>query len=328
MSFQGERIPHTISFVCFGSFDTGPEHWNKPKKNCYGFRTHPKTTETDWVSVCFGLNWKKKINCFEDTLIESVFGDFFGLFWKSSGCFGCFNTGPKHQNKPFVGLPKQTEKQPKQIEFRFELKNWLFQRHTSSSPELTHHGSLGNPRDSSSHICNPCVLPLSPSIQFICLADEDDNRLLQTWQYRLWVQIRNAKNWNWSMCKILCVKVMFVSLLSLSLDSVLGTIKKVILFTIKTILEPNLRWLLWWKCYFFYIMNYYNKEHTAKVSGLYVYFTRRPKTLKKRQLPLGWFNFYGGFCSSPILPGIRHFSLPGLKCWYGLPEQSHIMDWI
>ncbi len=38
--------------------------------------------------------------------------------------FGCFDTGPKHRNKPgekFVGFAKkQTEKQPKQIEFRFE----------------------------------------------------------------------------------------------------------------------------------------------------------------------------------------------------------------
>ncbi len=38
-------------------------------------------------------------------------------------CFGCFDIGPKHRNKPekkFVGFAKkQTEKQPKQIEFRF-----------------------------------------------------------------------------------------------------------------------------------------------------------------------------------------------------------------
>ncbi len=40
-----------------------------------------------------------------------------------SVCFGCFNTGPKHRNKPkFFDLilqNKQTKKQPKQIEFRF-----------------------------------------------------------------------------------------------------------------------------------------------------------------------------------------------------------------
>jgi hypothetical protein len=46
----------------------------------------------------------------------------------SSVCFGCFDTGPKHRNKPkqtnktFVGFTKkQTEKQPKQIEFWFVL---------------------------------------------------------------------------------------------------------------------------------------------------------------------------------------------------------------
>jgi hypothetical protein len=44
----------------------------------------------------------------------------------SSVCFGCFNTSPKHRNKQkqtgkfFFGfVKKQTEKQPKQIEFRF-----------------------------------------------------------------------------------------------------------------------------------------------------------------------------------------------------------------
>jgi hypothetical protein len=47
------------------------------------------------------------------------------LFRKNSVCFGCFDTCPKHQNKPkqtekfFFGFAKQTEKQPKQIEFWF-----------------------------------------------------------------------------------------------------------------------------------------------------------------------------------------------------------------
>jgi hypothetical protein len=46
----------------------------------------------------------------------------------SSVCFGCFDTSPKQRNKPkqarknFVGFAKKlTEKQPKQIEFRFVL---------------------------------------------------------------------------------------------------------------------------------------------------------------------------------------------------------------
>jgi hypothetical protein len=39
---------------------------------------------------------------------------YFGLFRNSSVCFGCFDMDPKHRNEP-----KQTENQPKQIEFRF-----------------------------------------------------------------------------------------------------------------------------------------------------------------------------------------------------------------
>jgi hypothetical protein len=41
----------------------------------------------------------------------------------SSVCFGCFDTGPKHRNKPkknfFAFAKKQTETPPKQIEFLF-----------------------------------------------------------------------------------------------------------------------------------------------------------------------------------------------------------------
>jgi hypothetical protein len=43
------------------------------------------------------------------------------LFRENSVFFGCFDTGPKYRNKPeklFFGFAKQTEKQPKQIEFR------------------------------------------------------------------------------------------------------------------------------------------------------------------------------------------------------------------
>jgi hypothetical protein len=40
------------------------------------------------------------------------------------GSFGCFDTDSKHRNEPknlFFGLAKQTENQPKQMEFRFVL---------------------------------------------------------------------------------------------------------------------------------------------------------------------------------------------------------------
>jgi hypothetical protein len=61
---------------------------------------------------------------FEDPLIENIFGDFFGLFQENSVCFGCFDTGPKHRNKPkkmFFRFAKQTKKQLKQVEFQFVL---------------------------------------------------------------------------------------------------------------------------------------------------------------------------------------------------------------
>ncbi len=51
-----------------------------------------------------------------------IFSVCFGLFQEYAVCFGCFDTGPKHRNKlkkMFFGFAKQTEKQPKQIEFRF-----------------------------------------------------------------------------------------------------------------------------------------------------------------------------------------------------------------
>ncbi len=54
------------------------------------------------------------------------FTNFFCLFWFFSKqffyCFGCFDTCSKHRNKPknsFFGFTKQTEKQPKEIVFRF-----------------------------------------------------------------------------------------------------------------------------------------------------------------------------------------------------------------
>jgi hypothetical protein len=51
-----------------------------------------------------------------------IFSVCFGLFQENSVCFGCFDTGQKQRNKPkkiIFGFAKQTEKQLKQIEFRF-----------------------------------------------------------------------------------------------------------------------------------------------------------------------------------------------------------------
>ncbi len=114
-------IPHTISSVCFGCFDIGSKH-----------RNNLKTTETDWVSVCFGSNREKKINYFEDPLIENV-------FWFVSLCFDkvlfvlivsiLVRNTKTNWKKMFFGFAKQTEKQPKQIEFWFVLvrtENFFF----------------------------------------------------------------------------------------------------------------------------------------------------------------------------------------------------------
>ena len=64
----------------------------------------------------------------------------FGLFRNSSVCFGCFDIGSKHRNKPkyFVfGFTKQTETNAKQILFRFvsvrtEIYFCLFRGHPMS----------------------------------------------------------------------------------------------------------------------------------------------------------------------------------------------------
>jgi hypothetical protein len=117
------------------------------------------------INACFWFEPRKKINGFECPLIDNVFlGIFlvyFGLFWENSVCFGCFDTGPKHRNKPiqtekkFSGFVKQTEKQPKQIEFRFvsvrtEKKIWLFRGHPSENQvrsQALHNRNIVNSRD-------------------------------------------------------------------------------------------------------------------------------------------------------------------------------------
>jgi hypothetical protein len=101
--------------------------------------------------LSFGLFWfepRKNFNCFEDPLIEKVFGRFFwfvSFCIHSYVCFVCFDSGPKNRNKPkkmFFDFTKQTEKQPKQIEFRFvsdrtEKKIWLFRGHPMQKSEKT-----------------------------------------------------------------------------------------------------------------------------------------------------------------------------------------------
>ncbi len=113
-------IPHAISSVCFGCFDTGPKHQNKQKhteKKFVGFskkqtEKQPKQIEFWFVSV---LTEKKNSRFRGPTNRERFFEIFlvcFGLFRQNSVCFGCFDTGLKHRNKPkkmFFGFTKQTE---------------------------------------------------------------------------------------------------------------------------------------------------------------------------------------------------------------------------
>jgi hypothetical protein len=71
-------IPHTISSVCFGCFDTGPKHRNKPKKKILVSRkSKPKNNRNRLSFGLFLFESRKKDNGFEDPLIENVFWRFF-----------------------------------------------------------------------------------------------------------------------------------------------------------------------------------------------------------------------------------------------------------
>ncbi len=89
-------IPHTISSVCFGCFDTGPPKQSERKNFLFREKENRKTTETDWVSVCFGSNREKKF-----MVLRTLFGDFFCLFRQNSVCFLFLYRSE---------TPKQTEK--------------------------------------------------------------------------------------------------------------------------------------------------------------------------------------------------------------------------
>ncbi len=77
--------------------------------------------------------------------VVSVFSVWFGLLRNRSVCFGCFDIGSKHRNKPkFIvfGFMKQTETNAKQILFRFvsvRTENYfcLFRGHPSLTYECS-----------------------------------------------------------------------------------------------------------------------------------------------------------------------------------------------
>jgi hypothetical protein len=93
-------IPHIISSVCFGCFYTDPKHQNKPIKNfLVSWKTNQKNNQN---RLSFGSNWEKKINSFEDFLIENVFWRFFWFVLTKFCLFRLF----RYQSE----TPKQTEK--------------------------------------------------------------------------------------------------------------------------------------------------------------------------------------------------------------------------
>ncbi len=60
-------------FCLFRLFQYRYETPKQTEKKCFLVsRNKPKTTETDWVSFCFGANQKKKFDCFKDTLVSTT----------------------------------------------------------------------------------------------------------------------------------------------------------------------------------------------------------------------------------------------------------------
>jgi hypothetical protein len=116
-------IPHTISSVYFGCFDTSPKHRNKPKEKIFGFAKKPPKNNRNKLSFSlFRFKPRKKMYGFKDPLIEKVFWRFFSICFNKILFVSVVDTSPKHQNKRkkmFFGFSKQIKKQPKQIEFQF-----------------------------------------------------------------------------------------------------------------------------------------------------------------------------------------------------------------
>jgi hypothetical protein len=111
--------------VCFGCFASVPKQ---------RVSIEPKQTEDPPKQLKREYIWK----FFRKFRVLSVC---FGLLRNRSVCFGCFNIGSKHRNKPkffLFGFMKQTETNAKQILFRFvsvrtEIYFCLFRGH----PTLT-----------------------------------------------------------------------------------------------------------------------------------------------------------------------------------------------
>ncbi len=100
-----------ISFLAYQNRQIQEEKANYRRKKIGEASSHTEK-QLKQIEFWFASVRTKKIYCFEDTLIESIFWRFFGLFRKSSVCFGWFDTSPKHRKKSQkkFGFVKQTKK--------------------------------------------------------------------------------------------------------------------------------------------------------------------------------------------------------------------------
>ncbi len=97
-------------------------------------KTNRRPTQTVYKSLKTKIPVKTlghcAVNKYIFSLQECIFGKFFGLLRNRSVCFGCFDIGSKHQNKPkffLFGFTKQTETNAKQIGLNQKLI-WFFSR--------------------------------------------------------------------------------------------------------------------------------------------------------------------------------------------------------
>ncbi len=113
--------------VCFGCFASVPkQRVSMFRLNRNKQKTHPNSLKES----IFGY-FKENLGLFQFVLVC------FGLLRNSSVCFGCFDIGSKHRNKPKLlvfGFTKQTKTNAKQILFRFvsvwtEIYFCLFRGH-------------------------------------------------------------------------------------------------------------------------------------------------------------------------------------------------------
>jgi hypothetical protein len=149
-------IPHTISSVCFVCFDTGPKHRNKLKQTekiffLVSWKSKPKINRN---SLSFGLlrfEPRKKINGFEDPLIEYVVWRFF-QFVSLFRLFRYRSETPKQTeiNRKNVFWFRETNRKTTETDWvsvcfgsNRKKKIWLFRGH----PSFLHASAVMSERD-------------------------------------------------------------------------------------------------------------------------------------------------------------------------------------